>query len=218
MNNIQRVIDDSNKKFDEKFTSVWSSKHGELIRIPDGIKENIKSHISETIRKDKCEAKGGDFSIVEDYQYPGIIVDITTCKTPTVDKLNERIVALEERINKVSYYALTEQNVRHIANQQIFQVLQAVEEEVERKLHSSRPIPTEVETDTARCVKEIHKMLSQTILSPNPDDNLIKTASMYVERYEEEQRSRYVRYLENKIQSALSDIQSLLKSAKENIK
>jgi len=51
MNNIQRVIDDSNKKFDEKFTSVWSSKHGELIRIPDGIKENIKSHISETIRQ-----------------------------------------------------------------------------------------------------------------------------------------------------------------------
>lgn len=51
MNNIQRVIEESNKVFDEKFTSVWSSKHGELIRIPDGIKGSIKSHISETIRQ-----------------------------------------------------------------------------------------------------------------------------------------------------------------------
>jgi len=49
MNNIQKVIEESLKEFEEKFTSVWSSKHSELIRIPDGIKGNIKSHISATI-------------------------------------------------------------------------------------------------------------------------------------------------------------------------
>jgi len=45
--------------------------------------QNVRHIANQQIFKDKCEAKGGNFSIEGDYQYPGIIIDLTTCKTPT---------------------------------------------------------------------------------------------------------------------------------------
>ena len=71
----------------------------------------------------------------------------------------------------------------------ISNILSAIEAEVEKKLHSSKS-----------------------------NDNIIRTASRYFERYEDEQMAKYVRYLENKIPSGLSDIKNLLKQAKEQIK
>ncbi len=49
---------DSNweKEFDEKFISVWSTRHSRFIRIPDGIRSNIKSFISNLL--DKAYAQG----------------------------------------------------------------------------------------------------------------------------------------------------------------
>lgn len=37
------------KQFDNRYTDVWSSKHLEFIRIPDGIKGNIKKDLITTI-------------------------------------------------------------------------------------------------------------------------------------------------------------------------
>jgi len=37
------------ERFDEKFTTVWNSKHSEFIRIPDGIKGNMLDFIDQEI-------------------------------------------------------------------------------------------------------------------------------------------------------------------------
>ena len=102
-------------------------------------------------------------------------------------------------------------SIKDFHSQTIKGLISKIIEEVERKIHSSRPIPTEIESDTAKCVKEIHKILAQTVISPNPYDNMTMTASMYVNRYEDEQRAKYVRYLENKVASDLEDINNSLK-------
>ena len=48
-NPLQSLIAQADKEFSEKFTSVWNSKHSELIRIPDGIKGNMQSHFHQLL-------------------------------------------------------------------------------------------------------------------------------------------------------------------------
>lgn len=49
MNKTQQLLKEREEEFDNKFGSVWNSKHSEFIRIPDGVKRNIKSFHATTI-------------------------------------------------------------------------------------------------------------------------------------------------------------------------
>ena len=49
MNKTQQLLKSREEEFDNKFGSVWNSKHSEFIRIPDGVKRNIKSFHATTI-------------------------------------------------------------------------------------------------------------------------------------------------------------------------
>lgn len=51
------TIEEEVKKFEEKYTSVWNSRHSEFIRIPDGIKGNMVKEFHDSLTRISLQSR-----------------------------------------------------------------------------------------------------------------------------------------------------------------